>query len=548
MKIASSQTRWLAKESTRKVLRRASSTAAVLAVLAAAIGVPVMSPQLDSGTNPVLAIARADCPPDCGGGPGNGGAPTWPPGGGTEFVPPSIPAMPSYDPGRGQPPLDQNNGISIYNSAAPQPSQAAQPSQAPVQNQDGTYNRAANGEQQPINHNAPNSQQLNNDWQRLSDQLNQQSQEQQQQPGRQNQRADKDSSDNTDADDSNDDDQRCVDTLLGVASQLNIAPTYLGMSTGDSDLDAKISDAVRIAFATNRLDPKKCSVTPSSGDDTSTDGQTQIREAGCTQGDPDCDRKCPNNQYIPIKSNRKFPGVSDDIRQKGKQLDSWKRVNEMAQDWNNHAYNQGLPQADKWSVEHIIPIRRLLDIDDFWKLTRDQQVLVANLPDNLTLLTGRENFSKGDQLFSEYKKDLLTVTDNECQQELKATDSVKRQIEQFVKENTNSGIPRQLAPAECRTVDGCEKSPSPTMLPSQPVEVPKCAFGVTRDGIDCEVWNNFWKSVGVGVCTFVDYVPSGKALGITLGAARIAVKQSGKELVERAGDATAETLGYLFCE
>lgn len=189
MKIASSQTRWLAQESTRKVLRRASTTAAVLAVLAAAIGVPVMSPQPDSGTNPVLAIARADCPPDCGGGPGNGGTPTGPPGGGTEFVPPSIPAMPSYDPGRGQPPLDQNNGISIYNSAAPQPSQAAQPSQAPVQNQDGSYGRAANGEQQPVNYNnAPNNQQINNDWQDLSNQLNQQENEsaQQQQPTQNN--------------------------------------------------------------------------------------------------------------------------------------------------------------------------------------------------------------------------------------------------------------------------------------------------------------------------------------------------------------------------
>ncbi|WP_235630983.1 hypothetical protein [Mycobacteroides abscessus] len=87
--------------------------------------------------------------------------------------------MPSYDPGRGQPPLDQNNGISIYNSAAPQPSQAAQPSQAPVQNQDGSYNRAANGEQQPNQYNnAPNNQQLNNNWQKLSDQLNQNSNEQ----------------------------------------------------------------------------------------------------------------------------------------------------------------------------------------------------------------------------------------------------------------------------------------------------------------------------------------------------------------------------------
>lgn len=195
MKVASSQTRWLAQESTRKVLRRASSTAAVLTVLAAAIGVPVMSPQPDAGTNPVLAIARADCPPDCGGGPGNGGTPTGPPGGGTEFVPPSIPAMPSYDPGRGQPPLDQNNGISIYNSAAPQPSQAAQPSQSPVQNQDGSYNRAANGEQQPINYNnAPNNQRLNNDWQNLSNQLN----NQQQQPGQNNGQADQ--TDNSDSD------------------------------------------------------------------------------------------------------------------------------------------------------------------------------------------------------------------------------------------------------------------------------------------------------------------------------------------------------------
>ncbi|MFD6195065.1 DUF6973 domain-containing protein [Mycobacteriaceae bacterium NPDC060252] len=81
--------------------------------------------------------------------------------------------MPSYEPGRGYPGLDQNNGVSIYNSAAPQPSQAAQPSRAPVQNPDGSYNRAANGEQQPINYNnAPNNQQLDSDWQQRSDQLN----------------------------------------------------------------------------------------------------------------------------------------------------------------------------------------------------------------------------------------------------------------------------------------------------------------------------------------------------------------------------------------
>ncbi|WP_235660074.1 hypothetical protein [Mycobacteroides abscessus] len=171
MKIKSSKTHWLAIDSTHRVLRRASGTVAVLAVMAAAIGVPVITPEPTSGTNPVLAIARADCPPDCG--PGGGGTPTGPPGGGTEFVPPSMPAMPAYEPGRGQPPLDQNNSISIYNSAAPQPSQAAQPSQTRAENQNGSYGRAANGEQQPINYQrAPTNQEINQDWQNLSHQQN----------------------------------------------------------------------------------------------------------------------------------------------------------------------------------------------------------------------------------------------------------------------------------------------------------------------------------------------------------------------------------------
>ncbi|EHM19674.1 hypothetical protein MBOL_27400 [Mycobacteroides abscessus subsp. bolletii BD] len=174
--------------SRRLGFRRASSAGAVVAVVAAAIAVPITAPQQAPGSSSmIIAIARADCPPDCGGNPG-GGNPSGPPGGGTEFVPPSMPAMPSYEPGRGQPPLDQNNGISIYNSAAPQPGQAVQPSQAPAQNQDGSYNRAANGEQQPINYNsAPENQQLDQSWNNLSNQLNQgQPGQSQQQPSQGN--------------------------------------------------------------------------------------------------------------------------------------------------------------------------------------------------------------------------------------------------------------------------------------------------------------------------------------------------------------------------
>ncbi|MEU9807675.1 hypothetical protein [Mycobacterium sp. NPDC050853] len=174
-----------------RLLRRFSSAGAVIAVVAAAIGLPVIAPDTTNGASPVVAIARADCPPDCGGNPG-GGNPSGPPGGGTEFVPPSMPAMPSYEAGRGYPASDQNNGVSIYNSAAPQPSQAAQPSQAPVQNQDGTYNRAANGEQQPNKYQqAPNNQEIDKDWRKLSDQLNQQGQQQEQNNAQNNQDNDK---------------------------------------------------------------------------------------------------------------------------------------------------------------------------------------------------------------------------------------------------------------------------------------------------------------------------------------------------------------------
>lgn len=177
MKTASRQTPWLAHQSTRKVLRRVAGATAVLAVLVAAIGVPVMSPQPNPGTNPVLAIARADCPPDCGGGPGNGGTPTGPPGGGTEFIPPSIPAMPSYEPGRGQPPLDQNNGISIYNSAAPQHSQPAQPNQAAQRvssrNPDGTYSRDAQGNTMPIQQDPEENIEPSSEWKEAAAKLNQ---------------------------------------------------------------------------------------------------------------------------------------------------------------------------------------------------------------------------------------------------------------------------------------------------------------------------------------------------------------------------------------
>ncbi|MGV0585643.1 ribonuclease domain-containing protein [Mycobacteroides chelonae] len=238
MNILTSQTRLPAKASTRRLLGRISSAGAVVAVVAAAVSLPVIAPETTDGASSVVAIARADCPPDCG--PGGGGNPSGPPGGGTEFIPPSMPALPSYEPGRGQPALDQNNGVSIYNSAAPQPSQAAQPSQQPVQNQDGSYNRAANGEQQPINYNnAPDNQQLNNDWQKLSDQLNQSPD--QNQPGQQKPTQNNDQSQNNQQDKK----QTCESVHQSLMSQGPVMPNPDDVEKAQQDIDEEVLQAAQ---------------------------------------------------------------------------------------------------------------------------------------------------------------------------------------------------------------------------------------------------------------------------------------------------------------
>lgn len=107
-------------------------------------------------TPATVPVARAACPPDCGGGGGLDG----PPGGGSQFRPPDMPAsQPDYSSGNyGRPPLDQNSGISIYNenpAAGQVPSQTGgqQSMQEPPfrANPDGSW-QARNGEWSPPNY------------------------------------------------------------------------------------------------------------------------------------------------------------------------------------------------------------------------------------------------------------------------------------------------------------------------------------------------------------------------------------------------------------
>ncbi len=116
--------------------------AAVVVLVAAILGLPVMTPTAAT----VLAVAHAACPPDCGGG-GNGSS-SGPPGGGTEFMPPQMPQPPNITGGYNYPAPDQANGISIYNQ--PPSAQSPASSNVPSPQAGQSWQTAADGEQQPI--------------------------------------------------------------------------------------------------------------------------------------------------------------------------------------------------------------------------------------------------------------------------------------------------------------------------------------------------------------------------------------------------------------
>ncbi|SKG77157.1 Uncharacterised protein [Mycobacteroides abscessus subsp. bolletii] len=122
--------------------------------------------------------------------------PTGPPGptggmtdgGGSQFQPPQMPSsMPDYQGGNNQPPLDQNSGISIYNSGNPQAPQQVPGQQAGQQPQQAQ--QPAHGTQIPDYQTNPGYTQgpgkPNPDYQAPQQQAPQQGQQSQQQPQQQ---------------------------------------------------------------------------------------------------------------------------------------------------------------------------------------------------------------------------------------------------------------------------------------------------------------------------------------------------------------------------
>ncbi|GAB5905581.1 hypothetical protein [Mycobacteroides chelonae] len=128
--------------------QKAAATAGVVAVLmfsASGLGLGWFTPA-------TVPQARAACPPDCGGPGGSDG----PPGGGQMFQPPSQggPQMPDYQGGINQAPLDQNNGISIYNTQAPSVSNNGANGSSGQQGSQQGWDQPAHGTQIPDYQNA----------------------------------------------------------------------------------------------------------------------------------------------------------------------------------------------------------------------------------------------------------------------------------------------------------------------------------------------------------------------------------------------------------
>nr|WP_237076753.1 DNA/RNA non-specific endonuclease [Mycobacteroides abscessus] len=127
---------------------KAAATSGVVALLmfsAGGLGLGWFTPA-------TVPQAHAQCPPDCGG--GSNGSGSYGPDA-SQFQPPQMPGqMPDYQGGINQPALDQNNGVSIYNTQAPSVSNNGVQGSSGQQGPQQSWDQPAHGTQIPDYQNA----------------------------------------------------------------------------------------------------------------------------------------------------------------------------------------------------------------------------------------------------------------------------------------------------------------------------------------------------------------------------------------------------------
>jgi len=135
-------------ERAHRRVRVALIAVAVIAMAAGTVQVATLHTSPGSGFSTLATVGAEPTGP-----PGPTGGMTD--GGGSQFQPPGLPPqMPDYQGGNNLPPLDQNSGISIYNSGAPQAGQQAGGQQGAQQPQQG-WDQPAHGTQMPDYSTAP---------------------------------------------------------------------------------------------------------------------------------------------------------------------------------------------------------------------------------------------------------------------------------------------------------------------------------------------------------------------------------------------------------
>jgi hypothetical protein len=85
----------------------------------------------------------------------------------------------------------------------------------------------------------------------------------------------------------------------------------------------------------------------------------------------------------------------------------------------------GKPSA-KLTVDHIVPVKDIVQMDGFDKLSWENQKAVVDLADNLIAMDGPANSSKGDRSWSEWPQSSDFYPDPKVKNDMVARDAALR--------------------------------------------------------------------------------------------------------------------------
>lgn len=135
------------------------------------------------------------------------------------------------------------------------------------------------------------------------------------------------------------------------------------------------------------------------------------------------------------------------------------------------------PQPDGWEADHVVPVRRIVQIPGFLRLSPKDQLEVVNLDENVFPNTKRYNASRRDKLPSEWPGvksagDQMSPEEMQqwCKQEKVAT---QRILEEIAKRRVDSKTtPSTGTKPETGNIPGRQHLPQPTAPATAPPQAP----------------------------------------------------------------------------